>query len=62
MKIKSVEMMINIRDQISSDIKEMQWNDEQKYLRDHIKSFKFLTKNIYNKQIQPPTKSEERGY
>ena len=57
MKIKSVEMMINIRDQISSEIKEMQWNHEQKYLRDHIKSFDFLIKSVSNKQIQLPTKS-----
>ena len=51
MKIKSVEMMINIRDQISSEIKEMPWNHEQQYLRDHIKSFDFLTKFVSNKQI-----------
>ena len=53
MKIKSVEMMINIRDQISSEIKEMPWNHEQQYLRDHIKSFDFLTKFVSNKQILP---------
>ncbi len=53
MKIKSVEMMINIRDQISSEIKEMSWNHEQQYLRDHIKSFDFLIKSVFNKQIMP---------
>jgi len=51
MKIKSVELMRNIRDKISSDIEEMQWTDENKYLREHIKSFEFLTKSIPNKAL-----------
>ena len=56
MKIDAVKMMRNIRDQISSDIKEMQWEEEQRYLRDHIKTFKFLTKKITNKGIHMGSK------
>ncbi len=51
MKIKSVQMMREIRDQISSDIKQMQWDEEQKYLQNHIKTFDFLTKKNSNKSM-----------
>ena len=48
MKIKSVEMMRSIRNQMSMDIQDMDWKEEQKYLNSKIKSFEFLTKQLPN--------------
>jgi len=53
MKIEAVKMMRKIRDQISLDIKGMTCKEEQEYLRSQIKTFKFLTKRMPNKKIQP---------
>ena len=46
MKIKSVEMMRSIRNQMSMDIQDMDWKEEQEYLNSQIKSFEFLTKQL----------------
>jgi hypothetical protein len=44
MKIKSVKLMRDIRNQISNDIENMDWKEECKYLNQQIKTFGFLTK------------------
>ena len=44
MTIKSVELMRDLRDQISLDIQGMDWREEQEYLAGHIKTFESLTK------------------
>ncbi len=48
MKIKSVEMMRSIRNQMSMDIQDMDWKEEQEYLNSKIQSFEFLTKQLPN--------------
>lgn len=42
MKIESVQMMRDIRDQMSLDIKGMTFEEEQKYLLNQIQTFKYL--------------------
>ena len=54
MKIKSVNMMRDIRDQISTDIQAMGWKEEQEYLRNQIKTFECLA--------NPLPKRDRKGY
>jgi hypothetical protein len=42
MKIESVKMMRDIRDQMSLDIKGMTFEEEQKYLMNQIQTFKYI--------------------
>ncbi len=51
MKIESVKLMRTIRDQMSKELKNMEWKDEQEYLRNHIKTFVFLVKEEPNKAL-----------
>jgi hypothetical protein len=48
MKIKSVELMRDIRSSISLDIQGMDWKEEQQYLASKIKAFESLTKSAPN--------------
>lgn len=57
MKIKSVELMRNIRDRISQETQGMSWVEEQQYLRKHSDSFNDLLKEMPNKAIQPTPKT-----
>ena len=51
MKIRSVELMRDIRHQISLDIQGMAWKEEQEYLASQIKAFESLTKPPPNKTL-----------
>ncbi len=51
MKIRSVELMRDIRHQISLDIQSMAWKEEQEYLASQIKAFESLTKHPPNKTL-----------
>lgn len=53
MKIESVKMMRDIRDQISLDIKGMTFEEEQKYLLNQIQTFKYLIQIKPNQALQP---------
>lgn len=53
MKIKSVELMRNIRDRISQETIGMSWLEQQEYLRSHITHFELLLKEMPNKAVQP---------
>ena len=57
MKIKSVELMRNIRDRISQETMEMSWLEEQEYLKNHIGSFEAALKEMPIKAIQPTPKT-----
>ena len=51
MKIESVKMMRDIREQISFDIKEMTFAEEQEYLMKQIRTFQYLTLNEAKSEI-----------
>lgn len=57
MKIETVKMMRNIRDQMSLDIKGMTFKEEQDYLQKQIKTFKHLTEIRPDKKFQPTVQS-----
>ncbi len=57
MKIKSVELMREIRGRMSQETQGMSWVEEQEYLRKHSGSFEGLLKKMPNKTIQPTPKA-----
>ncbi|WP_423908710.1 hypothetical protein [Candidatus Spongiihabitans sp.] len=52
MKFRAVEFMRKARDQISKDIQGMSFEEEKKYLKQHSKSFAYLTEKSPNKSFQ----------
>ena len=52
MKIEAVKMMRNIRDKMSLDLKGMTYEEEQEYLSNQIKTFKYLTEIMPNKKLK----------
>ena len=42
MKINAVKLMRDLRDNISKDINNMSWKEEQEYLKKHSKHFEYL--------------------
>ena len=61
MKIKSVELMRNIRDRMSQETSGMTWHEEHEYLTSHISSFEALLKEVPNKRLQPTAQSVTRS-
>lgn len=57
MKIKSVELMRDIRDKMSQETSGMSWLEEKEYLRKHSGAFDTLLKEMSNKAIQPTPKT-----
>ena len=56
MKIKSVQLMRDIRDRMSHEIKGMSWAQEQEYLKKRRGSFDGLLKQMPNKTSQATLK------
>ena len=57
MKIEAVKLMRNIREQMSQEIKGMEWREEQEYLRNHIQVFKSFAKDVTQKALHPDDNS-----
>ncbi len=55
MKIEAVKMMRNIRDQMSLDMKGMSYQEEQKYLSNHITTFEYRTEIMASNWVQSTT-------
>ncbi|RKZ43952.1 MAG: hypothetical protein DRR16_22790 [Candidatus Parabeggiatoa sp. nov. 3] len=57
MKINSVNMMRKIRDELDQQIQEMTWEEENKFIKENLTSFKFLTdrKKSPNNALYPTT-------
>ncbi len=51
MKINALEMMRSIRDKVDSEIKNLSWEEESKYLKEHSKYFVYLTEKTPNKAL-----------
>ena len=52
MRIEALELMRNIRDKMSEEINSMSWEEEQIYLKKHIKVFEFLVKESPDKSTE----------
>ncbi|EIC23008.1 hypothetical protein [Thiorhodovibrio frisius] len=53
MKIKSVELMRNIRDRMSQETQGMSWAQEKEYLKAHSGTLDVLLEKMPNKAIHP---------
>ncbi|RLA07637.1 MAG: hypothetical protein DRQ51_05445 [Gammaproteobacteria bacterium] len=52
MKINAVKMMREIRNKVDLEIKNLSWQEESEFLKQHNKSFTYLTQKTHNKSSQ----------
>lgn len=53
MKIKSVELMRQIREKISQETNGMSWAEQQQYLKKHSRYFNAPLKTMPDKKLKP---------
>ncbi|KAF3978485.1 MAG: hypothetical protein HFP77_01635 [Methylococcales symbiont of Iophon sp. n. MRB-2018] len=53
MNINAVQMMREIRNKVDLEIKDLSWQEEAGYLKQHNQSFIYLTQKTANKSFHP---------